>query len=67
VPLEKLVRERGWAELKAVRARRMFCVSDELFNTPGPTLVEGLRAIAWALHPEQFPAAAGIRPIAAKL
>ena len=63
VPLEKIMRDRGWAELKAVRSRRVFCVRDELFNTPGPTLIEGLRAILGALHPEYFEQAAGIRQI----
>jgi iron complex transport system substrate-binding protein len=67
VPLEKILRERGWGELKASRTRRVFCVSDELFNTPGPTLILGLHAILWALHPEHFPAAAGIRQTAAEL
>lgn len=52
VPLEKIVRERGWNEMKAVRDGRVFCISDELLNTPGPTLVKGLAALYWALHPE---------------
>jgi iron complex transport system substrate-binding protein len=61
VPLEKVVRERGWGELDAVRSGRVFCISDELLNTPAPTLVGGLRALAHALHPELFPAADGLR------
>jgi iron complex transport system substrate-binding protein len=64
VPLEKIVRDRGWAGLKAVRNRRVFCVRDELFNTPAPTLLQGLHAILWALHPDEFPAVPGIRQIA---
>ena len=67
VPLEKIVRERGWSELKAVSNRRVFCVRDELFNTPGPTLIHGLHAILFALHPVLFPQPAGIRQIAAEL
>jgi len=67
VPLEKIVRDRGWVELNAVKRRRVFCVNDELFNTPGPSLIDGLNAILWALHPHRFPMVPGIRQIAADL
>lgn len=67
VPLEKIVRERGWTEVSAVRDHRVYCINDELLNTPSPTLIGGLHAIAWALHPREFPAAQGIRRIAADL
>jgi iron complex transport system substrate-binding protein len=63
VPLEKLVRERQWQELSATRHGRVFCVRDELLNTPAPTLVGGLRALAHAIHPELFPAVDGLRRI----
>ncbi len=64
VPLEKIVEQRGWADLPAVRERRVFCISDELLNTPASNLIDGLRAVAWALHPELFPRTRGIRRIA---
>ncbi len=67
VPLEKIVRDRGWSELKAIRNRRVYCINDELLNTPAPTLIGGLHAILAALDPERFPAAAGIRRIDADL
>jgi len=63
VPLEKVVRERGWSEVAAVRARSVYCIADELLNTPAPTLVEGLHALAAAIHPEKFPQARGLRRI----
>jgi iron complex transport system substrate-binding protein len=63
VPLEKIVVDRGWEELAAVRAGRVFCISDEFLNTPAPTLVNGLNALAWAIHPELFPRTKGIRQI----
>lgn len=63
VPLEKIVRQRGWSALPAVTARRVFCIRDELLNTPASNLVDGLKAIAWALHPEQFPQPGGIRQL----
>jgi iron complex transport system substrate-binding protein len=65
VPLEKIVRQRGWGEMKAVRDARVYCISDELLNTPAPTLLQGLSAIAAALHPELFPVPPGLRQIGA--
>lgn len=64
VPLEKIVAQRHWAEIPAVREGRVFCVRDELFNTPASNLIEGLHCIAWALHPELFEKPRGIRAIA---
>ena len=63
VPLEKIVEQRGWQELPAVLNRRVFCVNDELLNTPASSLVGGLDAIAWAIHPERFERPRGIRKI----
>ena len=54
VPLAKIIEQRGWRDLAAVRARRVFCIRDELLNTPGPALIEGLHALAAAIHPEIF-------------
>ena len=64
VPLEKIVQQRDWTDLPAVRARRVFCINDELLNTPATSLIGGLHAIAWALHPNRFPQPAGIRQLA---
>jgi iron complex transport system substrate-binding protein len=61
VPLRKLALRDGWAETKAVKGRRVYCVADELFNTPAHTLVGGLRVIRWALHPEMYWRPKGIR------
>lgn len=63
VPLEKIIRDRGWAEMRAVQDGRVYCISDELLNTPAPTLVRGLRALAAAIHPESFPQPDGLRCI----
>jgi iron complex transport system substrate-binding protein len=63
VPLEKIVEQRGWRDLPAVREQRVFCINDELLNTPASNLIDGLQAIAWALHPEMFPEPRGIRRI----
>lgn len=61
VPLNMLAVREGWGATSAVRERQVYCVADELFNTPAHTLVGGLRAIRWALHPEIFRKPLGIR------
>lgn len=63
VPLEKILRERDWGSTSAARSDRVFCIRDEYLNTPAPTLLHGLDAIAWALHPGVFPRTKGIRQI----
>jgi iron complex transport system substrate-binding protein len=61
VPLERIIRDRGWESMRAVQNGRVYCIRDEFLNTPAPTLVEGLRALAAAIHPEQFPKIAGLK------
>jgi len=63
VPLEKITRSRGWSSLRAVTQGRVYCVRDEFLNTPAPTLILGLKALAGALHPELFPPVDGLRCI----
>jgi len=65
VPLEKIVAERGWSGTSAGCARRVYCIRDEFLNTPAPTLLDGLRALEAAIHPDSFPQTpAGLRRIA---
>jgi len=64
VPLEKIVRDRGWQAMMAVKHSRVYCIRDELLNTPAPTLLQGLHALAAAIHPDAFPHIAGLRRIA---
>jgi iron complex transport system substrate-binding protein len=63
VPLEKIIADRGWTSTTAARTGRVFCIRDEFLNTPAPTLLLGLEALAHALHPEIFPRTKGIRRI----
>lgn len=63
VPLERIVEQRNWQSLRAVRNRKIFAIPDEWLNTPAPTLLNGLHAIAAALHPETFDPPAGLRCI----
>jgi iron complex transport system substrate-binding protein len=63
VPLERIVGRRGWQETSAARSGRVFCIRDEFLNTPAPTLLDGLDALAYAIHPELFSSTKGIRRI----
>ena len=63
VPLKKIVRDRCWEQLRAVQDGRVYCIRDELLNTPAPTLVQGLKALAAAIHPGSFPQPDGLRCI----
>ena len=63
VPLEKIVEQRGWQSMKAAREHRLFCLPDPWLNTPAPTLLQGLRALAAILHPQLFPQPALVRRI----
>ena len=54
VPVQRVIEMRGWHALRAVRAGRVACIPDELLNTPAPSLVEGLYALAKLIHPELF-------------
>ena len=63
VPLERILLERAWNQTPAAISGRVFCIRDEFLNTPAPTLLHGLDALAWAIHPEIFGRTKGIRPI----
>jgi iron complex transport system substrate-binding protein len=63
VPLEYILRTRKWGDTPAARNSRVHCIRDEYLNTPAPTLVSGLHALAAAIHPELFPQADGLRCI----
>ena len=65
VPLEKIILDRGWQRTCAGLTGQVFCVRDEFLNTPAPTLLQGLEALAFAIHPELFPRPKGIRQITA--
>jgi iron complex transport system substrate-binding protein len=63
VPLEKIVRDRGWEHMQAAKENRVYCIRDEFLNTPAPTLIQGLHALAAAIHPQDFPQPPGLRCI----
>lgn len=63
VPLEQIVTDRNWQGTRAARTSRVYCIRDEYLNTPAPTLLRGLDALAFAIHPELFAVTKGIRQI----
>jgi len=65
VPLEKIIPKRGWEQTKAAKNGRVYCINDEFLNTPASTLIQGLHALAGAIHPEMFSEPKGLRRIEA--
>ena len=65
VPLEKIIADRHWQGTRAAQTGRIYCIRDEYLNTPAPTLLQGLDALAYAIHPDLFVCTKGIRQITA--
>ncbi|HWR16301.1 MAG TPA: ABC transporter substrate-binding protein [Terriglobales bacterium] len=63
VPLEKIIKDRNWQDTPAAKHGRVYCVQDEFLNTPASTLIAGLHAVAYAIHPDRFAQPTGIRRI----
>ena len=54
VSARKTVSRKGWSGLPAIRDGQVYVISDELLNTPGPILLEGLKRLARVINPEIF-------------
>lgn len=51
----EMVKQRaGWDAIKAVKDNNVVPFDDDLVSRPGPRLVDGLEALAKAIHPELF-------------
>jgi hypothetical protein len=61
------IRDRGWQKMRAAKKNSVYCIRDEFLNSPAPTLIQGLHALAVAIHPEDFPQPPGLRCISEKL
>jgi iron complex transport system substrate-binding protein len=44
------LRNPAWQDVPAVKNRRVFVIRDELLNTPGPPLIEGVRELLRVIH-----------------
>ena len=67
VPLARVIEQRGWQGLRAVRSGRVHCVPDPFLNTPAQNLLDGLACIAAATHPAIYPGAESSTAVAAML
>lgn len=55
ITAESVAARAGWGEMAAVRDGRIVPVADDVIITrPGPRIVEGLEALARAIHPDRF-------------
>lgn len=59
IPEVEQQRWRKWTTLSAVAHNRLHQVKAELVNRPGPRVVEGVEAVARALHPGMFSRTSG--------
>ncbi len=55
VDLEQLRAAPGWRDLQAIREGRVLQIDADLYNRPGPRVIEAARQLAHLLHPEAFP------------
>ncbi|MEZ4553858.1 MAG: ABC transporter substrate-binding protein [Dehalococcoidia bacterium] len=53
--LETVAARPGWANMSAVRDRRVVAIDDDIASRPGPRIVDAMEAIAKALYPDRFP------------
>ena len=59
IPEVEQQRWRKWTTISAVAHNRLHQVKAELVNRPGPRAIEGVEAVARALHPGMFSRASG--------
>lgn len=53
---ERLFEQPEFASTSAAREKGVFAFdATSFFSRPGPRLIDGLEALAWAIHPESFP------------
>ena len=55
IPEAEQQRWRKWKGLSAVSQDRLYQVSAELVNRPGPRVIDGVQLLAQLLHPDLFP------------
>lgn len=52
-PGAQLLKRPTWANMDAVRNKRVLIIDDDLINRPGPRLVDGLEILADLIHPKK--------------
>lgn len=51
---QQVANRQGWSQLDFVRNNRIYTIESDLLTLAGPRIVDGLEAVAKALHPELF-------------
>jgi iron complex transport system substrate-binding protein len=51
---ESVAARPGWKDIQAVKDNRVLPFNDDLVSRPGPRMIDGLEALAKAIHPELF-------------
>ena len=51
---EAVAKRHGFDAVAAVAAGRVIVIDSDLVTRPGPRIVDGLQALAQALHPDAF-------------
>jgi iron complex transport system substrate-binding protein len=54
ITIEDLQAHPIWGEMSAVKQGRVYLVDGDLVSRSGPRIVDGLEALAEAIHPELF-------------
>jgi iron complex transport system substrate-binding protein len=52
--LESVAARPGWANVSAVRNRRVHPIDPDIVNRPGPRIADGVEALARAIYPDRF-------------
>jgi iron complex transport system substrate-binding protein len=55
ITAEQVAARPGWQQMSAVQQGRIVSLDSDLVARPGPRVVDGLEAIAAALHPDLLP------------
>jgi iron complex transport system substrate-binding protein len=53
-PAEKVLNEKGWENVNAVKNKQVIDVNADKVNRPGPRIVEGVEDLAKAIYPDVF-------------
>lgn len=52
--MSKLIKQKGWDDLSAVKNNSVFITDGSLFTRPGPGLIDGIELLAALFHPKLF-------------
>ena len=62
VAKDDIVRRPGWDKISAVKNGRIYGIEENILIRPGPRIVDGLEALAMAIHPQLFGKIAEVDP-----